>query len=409
MDYEQMFLLDMRDDETPLQYHRRLLEAKLIDKTLDLDYSDLAKYLYGKEYSSDVARRMAYGSMKTLELLSDECVDSIEDRDILAEIEKKRTELHKERQRFYDQRREYNKLVNADGRLEHLEERLLEAALALNESVSLRWDEHTPVVDTYDPGREAVLVFCDWHYGMTTHNIWNDYDTSVCQERVRKVVDEAIDRLRLYHPRRLHVFVLGDMIHGACHVSARVASEELVCDQLMQVSEILARAISELSQFVEEVDVYSTYGNHARTVQNKADSIHRDNLERIIPWWLTQRLQAIENVVVKEPSDTEFIYTDVCGYGFCASHGDLDSVKRAPKTLSVLFQKKLGKDVDYVILADKHHREMFEEFGVTAEICGALCGAEDFANDHRLYSTPSQLMLIVDRDEGVYSESRLTV
>ena len=87
----------------------------------------------------------------------------------------------------------------------------------------------------------------------------------------------------------------------------------------------------------------------------------------------------------------------------------MDSVKNSPKTLSVLFQKRLGKNVDYVILADKHHREMFEEMGVTAEICGALCGTEDFANDRRLYSTPSQLMLIVDRCEGVYAESRLTV
>ena len=409
MDYEQSFALEMREGETPLQYHRRLLEAKLEDKTLDIDYSVLSKYLYGKEYSSDVARRMAYGSIKTLELMDEEREDGLENNDLIAALEQKKTELHKERQRYYDQRREYNKLVNADGRREHLEDRLIEAAKALNESVNLELCAARKDTHTRDPRREAVLVFCDWHYGMTTHNIWNDYDTAICQERVSQIVDRAIDRLQIYQPERLHVFILGDMIHGACHVSARVASEELVCDQLMQVSEILARAIAQLATQVDDVRVYATYGNHARTVQNKADSIHRDNLERIIPWWLTQRMQNVSNVMVMEPSDNEFIYADICGYGFCASHGDLDSVKNSPKTLSVLFQKRLGKDVDYVILADKHHREMFEEMGVTAEICGALCGTEDFANDRRLYSTPSQLMLIVDRCEGVYSESRLTV
>ncbi len=409
MDYEQSFALEMRDGETPLQYHRRLLESKLTDKTLDIDYSILSKYLYGKEYSSDVARRMAYGSIKTLELMDAEREDELSDNDLIAALEQKKTELHKERQRFYDQRREYNKLVNADGRREHLEDRLVEAANALNESVSLELCACYADTETFEPCREAVVVFCDWHYGMTTHNIWNDYDTAICQERVSQIVDKAIDRLEIYRPEKMHVFVLGDMIHGACHVSARVASEELVCDQLMQVSEMLARAIAKLSAYVPDVRVYVTYGNHARTVQNKADSIHRDNLERIIPWWLEQRMQNVHNVTITTPSDNEFIYADVCGYGFCASHGDLDSVKNSPKTLSVLFQKRLGKNVDYVILADKHHREMFEEMGVTAEICGALCGTEDFANDRRLYSTPSQLMLIVDRCEGVYAESRLTV
>ena len=404
MDYDQTYVLQMRDGETPLQYHKRLLEAKLVDKTLDLDYSVLAEYLYGKEYSSDVARRMAYGSMKTLELLNSEREEQISDDDLVATLEQKRVELHKERQRFYDQRREYNKLLTADGRREHLEDRLLEAAAALNKTAVVDFS-HRPGTDASD--REAVLIFCDWHYGMTTHNVWNDYNTDVCRERVAHVVNEAIDRLTLHKCKGLHVLVLGDMIHGACHVSARVASEELVCDQIMQASEILAQAIITLSQYVNEVVVHATYGNHARTVQNKMDNIHRDNMERLIPWWLQQRMQCVDNVEIADPSDNEFIYTDICGYGFCATHGDLDSVKTAPKTLSTLFQKRFGKNIDYIVLADKHHREAFEELGVSAQICGALCGTEDFANGKRLYSDPSQLMLIVAPGEGVYAESKL--
>ena len=141
--------------------------------------------------------------------------------------------------------------------------------------------------------------------------------------------------------------------------------------------------------------------------ENKMDNIHRDNMERLIPWWLQQRMQCVDNVEIADPSDNEFIYTDICGYGFCATHGDLDSVKTAPKTLSTLFQKRFGQNIDYIVLADKHHREAFEELGVSAQICGALCGTEDFANGKRLYSDPSQLMLIVAPGEGVYAESKL--
>ena len=54
--------------------------------------------------------------------------------------------------------------------------------------------------------------------------------------------------------------LLGDAAHGSIHTSARVASEELTCDQIMQVSEIMAQAISVLADEVEQTVVHATYG-----------------------------------------------------------------------------------------------------------------------------------------------------
>ena len=96
------------DGESDLDYHKRLVYGKLVDKTLaDIDYSELAEAAYGKQYSSDVARRMFYGSKHTLELMDKEVSDaalSKSDVDIIAELENKKMELAKERQKFYDQR-----------------------------------------------------------------------------------------------------------------------------------------------------------------------------------------------------------------------------------------------------------------------------------------------------------------
>ena len=100
-------------------------------------------------------------------------------------------------------------------------------------------------------------------------------------------------------------------------------------------------------------------------------------------------------------SENEFLLFDACGRGFCASHGDLDSVRNSPRLLTTLFQKKFGRNIDHILLADKHHRERFEELGVGATIVGSLCGTDDYANDKRLYSTPEQLMLIVNSEDGV--------
>lgn len=398
------------ENESLLDYHKRLIYGKLVDKTLaDCDYSELAELIYGQTYSSDVARRMMYGSRRTLELLDSERASGVSDADLIAELDMKKVELQQERQRFFDQRREFNKLVSAEGRKEHIYESLSVAASKLLDTVGPVFDGSIGCFNNSRNSRdtEAVLVFSDWHYGMKTKNVFNEYNTDVCKRRVVNTVNAAIERIQLHGCTKLHVVVLGDLCHGAIHVGARVASEELVCEQLMQASEILAQAIAQLSKYVKEVAVYSTYGNHARTVQNKGDSLHRDNMERLVPWWLTQRLQMVCNVEIMPEFENEFLFVNACGHDICASHGDLDSVRCAPRLLPALFQKKYRKNIEYIVLGDKHHRESFNELGVTATICGSLCGTDDYANDKRLYSHPEQLLLIVDPLYGVDAEYRL--
>lgn len=397
--------------ETPLQYHKRLVYGKLVDKTLaDMDYSELAQLAYGKSFSSDVARRMFYGSKRTLDILEKEQTKKITSSKIISELDEKMEELRKERQKLYDQRREYNKLVSAEAREEHLLDELKKSADNLSETVGCMYKDmcvskHSQHSDNY-AANEAILVLSDWHYGMKTNNVFNTYDTNICKQRVANLIKKTVSKLSLHNCDKLHIVVLGDLIHGAIHVGARVASEEYVSDQLMQVSEILAQTIEVLSKSVKQTYVYVTYGNHARTVQNKADSVHRDNMERIIPWWLTERLSSYKNITIQEDNGTEFLFIRSKGHDLCASHGDNDSVKSSPRLLSTLLNKKCNRNIEYVLLGDKHHRESFEELGVTALLCGSLCGADDHANGKRLYSTPSQLLLIIDND-GVDAEYRI--
>ena len=394
------------EGESAFEYHKRLIYGKFEDKTLaDEDYSELAEVIYGQTYNSDHARKLMRGGLMILKEMDAEGIESIDDVSLLSELDTKRLELQKERQRFFDQRREYNKLVTADARTEHLYRTLEQSAANLENSVGVLFtgEHHYDA----DPNTEAVLVFADWHYGMTASNVFNEYNTAICRERVVRVVHEAEERIRRHACNKLHVVFLGDAIHGAVHTSARVASEELVADQIMQASEILAQSILYLSKIVPETNVYLTYGNHARTVANKKDNLHRDNMERLIGWWLKERFKNENNIRVMPEEDTEFLFINAAGHDICASHGDIDGVKSSPRLLSALMYKTYGVDIEYVLLGDKHHRESFDELGVTATICGSLCGTDDYANGKRLYSKPSQFMLIVDRDNGVDAEYRL--
>lgn len=396
-------------------YHKRLVYAKLVDKTLDdVSFPELSKIIYGYPYAADVARRMFYGSRMTYEELDREKIEAIEDTDAMESIRSEIDMLRKEQQKFYDQRREYNKILAAEGRREHLYEQLAAAANNLAETIGNVFEGTWSQPGTFG-NNEAVLVLSDWHYGLKTSNVFNTFDTAVCRKRLSEIIRAAEQRILLHQCRKLHIVVLGDLIHGAIHTSARVASEELVCDQIMQVSEMLAQTVLELNRCVEETVVYITYGNHARTVQSKNDSLHRDNMERLIPWWLQERILAEEsrlgkklNICIAPEPEGEFLYVDACGYGICATHGDLDSVRSSPRLLATLFQKQYGKDISYILLGDKHHVESFEEIGVTAMLCGSLCGTDDYANEKRLFSAPSQLLLIMNREDGVDAEYRLT-
>lgn len=397
--------LSKRPNESDLQYHKRLVYGKLVDKTLsDFDYQELSRYVYNQQYSTDVARRMMYGSKRTLDLLEREAIADSADHTLLNSIEERRNELYKERQKFFDQRREYNKRLAAEARNEHLETELIHAADALDSTVGKIFNNECIVDDFGDT--ECALVFSDWHYGMVTDNVYNSFNTEICVERVRNTVNKAVDRIKLHGCRDLHILLLGDFIHGGIHCSARVASEEFVINQLMQVSEIISQAIGHLSNYVENVYVYSTFGNHGRVIPSKNDNIHSDNMERIIGWWLSERLSKCDRITFVENSEEEFLFANLCGHYICAAHGDLDYAYSSPRLLHTLFSKKYGIDIEYIILGDKHHRESFEELGITSMICGSLCGVDEYAKDRRLFSTPSQMLLIFNED-GLDAEYRL--
>ena len=318
------------------------------------------------------------------------------DNSIINDMQKQMDELYKAKRQLSDQRREYNKILTSDARADHLTEKLIEAANA----VPLKDYSNVFVCNTGASKKEAVLLLSDWHYGQVSNNIWNIYNTDVCVQRISKLFEKVYSALEEHHIGKIHIVLLGDLINGSIHTTSRVAAEENTCEQLMHVAELLAHFISAISVCVNEVSIYSTYGNHARTIQNKDDSIHSDNMERVIPWWLKQRLMYNQKVHVIDSEFYEFIYFDVCGYNIACTHGDLDRFKDIGVTINSLFSKKYGKTIDYTFSGDKHHLESFEQFGIESALVGSLCGTDEYANNKRLYSNPMQTLCIFTPEDG---------
>lgn len=384
------------ENENEEQFIFRLGQAK-DSGNLDMSWDEIANIINKEfrtdesEYRSEAAYRKPYQQAKRY--FEANVFKTYKDEDsYFKELQIQKDAIYKEKRKLYDQRREYNKLLISDARAEHLCEELVKSANKLNEEKPLVFKEKWFKPNIH---KEAVLCWADWHYGMITDNIWNTYNTEICKERVKTLIEITKEFLKLNQIDVLTILTLGDAAHGSIHTGCRVQSEEDTCDQLMHVSELMAEAINELSTVVNHIDVYSCYGNHMRTIQNKNDSIHSDNMEKIIPWWLKQRLQNNTKVEIIESEYKEFTRVNILGTHICAVHGDLEKdFKKIGVTINTIFSKKFGETIDYTISADKHHIEEFEQLGIKSVLVPCLCGTDDHANNGRLYSDAGQTLMI---------------
>lgn len=381
------------DNETQEQYFYRICSMK---ESLGFTWPQMTE-IFNNEFGcskGDTAYRKQWAAFNKVFNAN---VDKIVGDNVYSqELKEQLDEIYKAKRQLWDQRREYNKTLTSDARADHLTERLIEAASI----VPLENYSNMFKFENSNSEEEAVLCLSDWHYGQVSNNIWNSYDIDICKQRVAKLFEKVSIALEEHCIQTLHIALLGDFINGAIHVGSRVAAEENACEQLMRVSELLANFINALSVYVGKVNVYSTYGNHARTIQNKNDSIHTDNMERVIPWWLKQRLMNNSKVNIIDSEYYEFIYFNVCGYNVVCTHGDLDRFKDLGVTINSLFSKKFGKTIDYTFSGDKHHLESFEQFGIESDLVGSLCGTDEFANNKRLYSYPMQTLCIFTPEDG---------
>lgn len=385
------------EGETPLEFQLRVCKDKDSIGTWQ-DVTDICNRELGYNYAESKYRK-DYASFQKLFNANQKILVDVDSR--LKDIEQREFELKKEQQKFFDQRREFNRIAAHEARAEHLMELFAKSAEKLESCY--------PILSSgayYDSSdSHAVLFLADWHYGMKTDNVFNKYDTGVCVERISKLREVVIEKLLLHKPKVLHIVCLGDLCHGGIHVSARVQSEELVCDQLMKVSEIVAEFVLCMSNYAPVVNVYSTYGNHMRTIQNKHESVHADNMERVILWWLKERLKNCSNVSVIESEYYEFLKLNIYGFNILCTHGDLDNIRNVGVIANALFIQKYGEQINYTVSADKHHAEQFESLGIDSTIVPALCGSDDYASDKRLYSNAGQTLMFFNRfgKDAVYN------
>jgi len=386
--------LNRRADETPLQHHKRLLDGKLTDKTLaDIDYSELSEYVYGQPYSSDVARRMMYGSKKTLDLLEGEKRLSITDPDLANEIDMRMLELQKERQKFYDQRMAYTKIVREQARNEEIIE-LIEQCLSERKLPEL--NPHYSDISLGTSESTLLVSLNDMHYGAYIDNAWCKYNSDICAEMLELYLEKIRKISHVHQCRDCVVWAAGDFISGNIHRSIQVTNKENVIAQVMGVSELIAHFLSALSGMFETVRFVSVSGNHSRIEPNKIDALTTERLDDIVEWYLAARLQNFDNILIRGDHriDSTISVFDIRGKKYCMVHGDFDVNKNSIQSLQSMIREPL-----YAVLSGHmHHNQTDIVQGIRTIMAGSFEGMDEYCVEKRIFGEPEQMVCVCDED-----------
>ncbi len=334
-------------NESELSYHKRIILGKLVDKNLsEYDYSELSKYVYGQEYSSDVARRMFYGSKRTLDLIEKNMTENITDNEVLDEIELKRISLEKERKKLQATKSEYNKYLRVDSRFELLYENIRDSIQVIEVP------ELYPIEKAYND-KHSVLNFSDVHYGSKFKGINNEYSREICKQRFEKLLGETIDYVKENNITDLTIINNGDSLQGMLRLSDLKANEIPVVEALVEFSQLMASFLNQLSSHVNIKYYQIPSANHMelRLLNSKAGEMATEDMEKIIINYIGDMLLNNPRIYIHREMKFDFVELDILGFNIVALHGH--QVKNIKNFIRDISQRQ-RKFYDYAILGHFH-------------------------------------------------------
>ncbi len=368
--------------------HKKLLGR---DKNWDELASIVGTEYTGEQYRKIVVRRQDRDGtlMKNVNVLSNKTVTDITEEEVVNKTET----LFKLHQRVRDERNAYNRKLRDDSRIDSLKDAIKETVNKLKELPHVTYEAQKT-----NAKKEAVLLFSDLHLGVEVDDWYNTFNSKIAEARVMKLVDDTIKYCKDNNVKKLNFINLGDLVHGLIHVSARVEEQFGVIEQVMVASEIISKALNKLQEAAPEIIYRSCTDNHSRTIANKSEAIEKDNFGRLVDWFLQERLKNTKIKFVNDNLNEDLgKFTLENGKVVMFSHGHLDTVNQ-------VFQNwagGTGEVVDFIFLGHFHNEKMKSFQKTRVYINGSIVGPEQYANGRRLYTPPSQTLLVFDNDNIV--------
>ena len=307
-------------------------------------------------------------------------------------------ESYMEKQKVRDWYNAYRRDIREEVRIENLKDEIKFAAEKFGKLEPIVWPEvkETPVEKT-----EAVLLVSDLHIGVECDNYYNKYNKDIAKERLAKLQKNVIKYCSINNVSVLNILNLGDLINGVIHTNARIEAQMDVAEQIMYAGELIANFLYGLSKEIPNITYRSVFDNHSRAIANKNEHIEKEQFSRVIDWFIAERLK---------DTPIEFIANDIDGgigrmklasgktLMFC--HGHNDGRNNSYQNFIGLTQEW----VDYICMAHYHNPASKDFQGCKVFINGSIVGTESYAFGRRLFTKPSQKLIIFNEGDNNISD-----
>ena len=378
--------MERKENETYISYIKRVTNA-CSDKKIS--YSEWGDYILGTDnnYSSENLRKAFYVVYKLLNKIDENNCDY----DAIKDLENLRDEIYKERCRLQDIQREKRNDLRVEARFENLLE-VVKDNIGFMPTYEIK---DFKSINKNQDKKYAVLQLSDWHCGALVDNQFNYYNVDTMVDRATKVRNNALEYCKLHNVTDLVIEINGDMVNGAIHVSSRVESEEGVIQQVITVTDVLAKLINSMKPYFNSIKIVTTLGNHGRLTPNKSDSITNENFEMLIPTMLRDKLSDIKII---DSKGLDFTKYEIDGKIIMVSHGQNDSMTKVISDFSKMF-KVVPNEVH---LGHTHSYTDINDCDIKVTVNGSLIGSDDYAITIRKVTTPSQNLIVYEKDRCIY-------
>ena len=313
-----------------------------------------------------------------------------------------------DRQKIRDLTRQVNNMYRTESRSELLRETVREAIVGLTpiKTQSHPWR-------TYDlpaEDRSLVVTLGDFHYGAEIHvtglrgEIVNHYDHHVFEDRMTKLLEEVVQITRQQQVSDIHIFLVGDLIDGMLRQSQLIRLEYGMVESTIRLAEWMAWWIAQIATDTnKQIHIYAASGNHSeiRPLRSKNREFEEENLEKIIFWFLEERLREYDNIEFHGGCE-KMILADVQGYSFLLLHGD------GEKAINQIAQDVVNvysEPIDFFICGHQH-KEQEIPMGATNDgnsvviRTPSICGIDKYAQSRGFGGKPGAIAMTIERDYG---------
>ena len=256
--------------------------------------------------------------------------------------------------------------------------------------------------------RTLVLCVADCHYGAEwivrglRGEILNRYNPEVFGERMDDLLAQVREIIAREGISDVQLLLCGDSLDGMLRNSQLMKLRWGVIESCMRFSEHMAQWIAALSQYAT-VSVCGVDGNHTetRTLNSKRGDFPGENLEKVIFWFLAERLKGVPGVFVDSVTEQRKHLT-VQGFNLLLTHGtDIKSLENAAKQTMLLY----GEAIDYLICGHKHREQEYvsgyTDQGNSVVIrVPSVCGMDEYAQRLGYGGKPGALAMVLEAGYG---------